>query len=85
MRLLIATGKSDNLFKIALFKTSKIGLAESLGLHNKKSTSNGALSKWCAILCDYRTKFCEDFKDLGKKLELLEDIQKQNQSELLVI
>ena len=51
----------------------------------KKAPQKVLFIKWCAILCDYRTKFCEDFKDLGKKLELLEDIQKQNQSELLVI
>lgn len=41
--------------------------------------------KWCAILCDYRTKDYEDFKDLSRKIELVEDIQKQNRSELLVV
>lgn len=26
------------------------------------------ISKWCAILCDYRTENYEDFKELGRKM-----------------
>lgn len=29
--------------------------------------------KWCAILCDYRTKNYDDFKQLIRKIELFED------------
>ncbi|MDY4819309.1 MAG: hypothetical protein SO206_03525 [Bacilli bacterium] len=29
------------------------------------------INKWCAILCNYRTKEYEDFKDLSRKIELL--------------
>ena len=32
--------------------------------------------KWCAVLCNYRTKFYEDFKILSRKLELFEDCLK---------
>lgn len=38
--------------------------------------------KWYAILCAYRTKDYEDFKDLSGKLELLEDCLVQNKSNL---
>ena len=51
----------------------------------KKTLSRVPFLKWCAILCDYRTKDYEDFKDLSRKIELVEDIQKQNRSELLVV
>ena len=63
----------------------KIGLAESLGLHNKKAPQKVLSQKWCAILCAYRTEKDDDFKDLSRKIELVEDIQKQNRSELLVV
>lgn len=31
------------------------------------------IDKWCAILCDYRTKNYEDFKRLIRKIETSED------------
>ena len=31
------------------------------------------INKWCAILCDYRTKDYEDFKELIRRIELFED------------
>lgn len=30
------------------------------------------IDKWCAILCDYRTKNYDDFKQLIRKIELFE-------------
>ena len=35
------------------------------------------INKWCAIVCDYRTNFYDEYKQLGYKLELLLD-QKYN-------
>ena len=29
--------------------------------------------KWCATVCDYRTNFYEEYKQLGYKLEFLLD------------
>ena len=29
--------------------------------------------KWCAILCNYRTTFYDDFKTLAKKIELFDE------------
>ena len=43
------------------------------------------IDKWCEILCNYRTENYDEFKQLTKKIELFEDIYKQNTSELLVI
>ena len=62
-----------------------IELAERLGIHIKKAPFNGAFLKWCEILCNYRTENYDEFKQLTKKIELFEDIYKQNTSELLVI
>ena len=31
------------------------------------------IDKWCAILCNYRTENYEDFKDLGRKMELFDE------------
>ncbi len=31
------------------------------------------INKWCAILCSYRTKNYEDFKQLIRKIETFED------------
>lgn len=31
------------------------------------------ISKWCAILCEYRTENYEDVKQLYYKIEMLED------------
>lgn len=47
----------------------KIGLAESLGLHNKKAPQKVLSQKWCAILCAYRTEKDDD-KQIEYKLEL---------------
>ena len=47
-------------------------LRESV-IPTKKSTLKGAYHKWCAIVCDYRTNFYDDYKQLGYKLELLLD------------
>lgn len=30
--------------------------------------------KWCAILCDYRTNKYENFKELSRQIEVLNDI-----------
>lgn len=40
----------------------------------KKSAKIAEIHKWCAILCDYRTKEYEDFKEMIRKIELLRDI-----------
>ena len=32
------------------------------------------IDKWCAILCEYRTEYYEEFKNLAKKFEVLCDI-----------
>ena len=43
--------------------------------------------KWCVILCDYRTNFYEEYKQLGYKLELLldqNDQQEANNLQLLL-
>ena len=31
------------------------------------------INKWCAIVCEYRTNFYDEYKQLGYKLELLLD------------
>ena len=41
--------------------------------------------KWCAILCNYRTKFYEEFKHLTKKIEMFEDSIQSKSDELLAI
>jgi len=44
-----------------------------LVLHPNKSknrSSKNGFIKWCAILCDYRINFYNDYKQLGYKLEL---------------
>ena len=62
---------SDKLSKNAIFKTAKIGLAGRLGLHNKKAPQRVHNQKWCEILCNYRTNFYDDFKQLCHKMEMV--------------
>ena len=59
--------------KIAIFKTVKIGLGGSFGLHTKKAPQKVLFIKWCAMLCDYRTNKYENFKELCRKVDLFED------------
>ena len=43
--------------------------------------------RWCAIVCDYRTNFYDEYKQLGYKLELLldqDDQQETNNLQLLL-
>ncbi len=49
----------------------KIGLVQSIALHNKKAPQKVLSQKWCAILCSYRTQDYEDFKELGRKIEAI--------------
>lgn len=51
-------------------KTSKIGLDESLDFYNKKAPQKVLSQKWCAIVCEYRTNFYEEYKQIEYKLEL---------------
>ena len=48
-------------------------LRESV-IPTKKAPQKVLFIKWCAILCSYRTKFYEDFKELSRKIELFRDI-----------
>lgn len=32
------------------------------------------IDKWCAILCEYRTNYYEDFKELSRQIETLYDV-----------
>ena len=66
--------KSDNSFKIIKLKTSKIGLFASLGIYTKKAPLTVRYQKWCGLLCGYRTKNYEEFKDMSRKIEVLRDI-----------
>ena len=66
-------------------KTDGKNLCFSIGKPFDKLLKTPEINKWCAILCSYRTTFYEDFKQLIRKIELFEDIQELNQSELLEI
>lgn len=57
--------------KIAIFKTVKIGLGGSFGLHTKKAPQKVLFIKWCAILCEYRTNFYDEYKQLKEKIDIL--------------
>lgn len=70
--LLAFSQKSDNSFKNAFSKTTKIGLGWGLGLHNKKAPRKVHFNKWCTILCSYRTQDYEEFKDLSRQIETFE-------------
>ena len=35
-------------------------------------------NKWCAILCDYRTNDYEEFKEISRKIFLLNDLRDRN-------
>lgn len=39
----------------------------------KNTPLRSVFNKWCAILCDYRTKDYDNFKQLIKKIKLFED------------
>ena len=49
-------------------------LRESV-IPTKKEPQKVLFIKWCAILCDYRTKDYEEFKELIRKIDLFEDAQ----------
>ena len=36
------------------------------------------INKWCAILCDYRTNDYEEFKEISRKIFLLNDLRDRN-------
>ena len=40
----------------------------------KKAPQKVLFIKWCAILCDYRTNKYENFKELSRQIEVLNDI-----------
>ena len=54
-------------------KTEGKNLCFSITKPFDKLLKTPEINKWCAILCNYRTKNYEDFKDLGRKIELFED------------
>lgn len=66
--------KSPIVYENCYFQNRQNRIWRELWFTYKKSTLKGAYHKWCAILCSYRTKFYEDFKELSRKIELFRDI-----------
>lgn len=52
-----------------VFEMLQIGLAERLGLYNKKAPRKVLFDNWCGVLCSYRTNIGQDFKSLSRKSE----------------
>ena len=53
-------------------KTEGKNLCFSITKPFDKLLKTPEINKWCAILCDYRTKNYDDFKQLIRKIELFE-------------
>lgn len=54
-------------------KTDGKNLCFSITKPFDKLLKTPEINKWCAILCSYRTKNYEDFKQLIRKIETFED------------
>lgn len=52
-------------------KTDEKNLCFTITKPFDKMLKTPEIDKWCAILCEYRTKDYEDFKNLGKKMNYL--------------
>jgi len=67
--------------------SSKLQLAKIRGPQMQKALFRVPFVRWCAIVCDYRTNFYDEYKQLGYKLELLldqDDQQETNNLQLLL-
>ena len=48
-------------------------LFKHISTETKKAAHRDGAKKWCEILCNYRTNFYDDFKQLCYKIEILKD------------
>ena len=55
-------------------KTDEKNLCFTITKPFDKMLKTPEIDKWCAILCEYRTEYYEEFKNLAKKFEVLCDI-----------
>lgn len=61
-------------------KTEGKNIAFSITKPFDKLLKTPEIHKWCAILCEYRTNFYEDFNDLARKIELFNDHQEKSEN-----